>query len=110
MSVDTYLCPGCDKEVPVGTRGCPYCNPPTKPRKRRKAAVRRSRGEAAGHDFLDLPDDDFDYDDFIAREFGHTSPRRTGLKWYWWVTAISLLVLIVLAGFTLGGWGRNIWQ
>lgn len=42
-------------------------------------------------DGLDLPDDDFDYDDFVAREFGKFPHRRTGLKWYWWALAVVLL-------------------
>ena len=53
------------------------------------------------YDALDLPDEDFDYDEFVAKEFGHKPHRKIGIKWYWWVTAIVLLVLIVLGGFSL---------
>ena len=113
MGVDYYLCPGCDREVRVGSRGCPYCHPPAKRRKRPKATAKRIRrsweGTAAG-DGLDLPDDDdFDYDDFIAREFGGKASRRHRLKWYWWLTGVLLLALIVLAGFRLAGWGTMGW-
>ena len=49
MSVDTYLCPGCDKEVRVGSRYCPHCNPPSKRRKRQRL---RSVAIALGLGFL----------------------------------------------------------
>ena len=40
------------------------------------------------------PDDDFDYDEFVEREFG--GGVQTGLAWYW-----KVVVLILLAGFVL---------
>jgi hypothetical protein len=116
MEEDTYLCPGCDREVRVGSRGCPYCNPPAKRQRRKqrpKATAKRARKsweEDSTYDALDLPDEDFDYDDFVAREFGHKPHRKVGIRWYWWVTAIVLLVLIVLAGFQLDVWGINVWR
>ncbi|MCW1921055.1 hypothetical protein OKA05_00720 [Luteolibacter arcticus] len=118
---DTYLCPGCDREVRVGSRGCPHCNADApgkrllRKKQRPKAAAKRARVRKSweqdpSYDGLDLPDEDFDYDDFVAREFGHKPHRKIGIKWYWWVTAIVVVVLIVLAGFELGGWGRNAWK
>lgn len=95
MNVDTYLCPGCDQEVPVGSRGCPRCNPPSKRRKRPRAAARgRSAGKDSYPDGLDLPDEDFDYDAYIAREFGTKPHRRIGIAWYWWLTGVLLIGLI----------------
>lgn len=114
MEDDFYLCPGCDREVRVGSRSCPYCNPPAKRRKRPKATAKRARKsweQDSTYDGSDVPDeDDFDYEDFVAREFGHKPHRRIGIKWYWWVTAIVVLVLIVLAGFQIAGWGMNVWK
>lgn len=112
MSLETYLCPGCDKEVRVGSRSCPYCNPPSKRRKRHRSAASGSKQgwkQDHAHDGLDLPGDDFDYDDFVAREFGAKPHRRVGIKWYWWATAIAILILMTLAGFTLCGWGHSLW-
>lgn len=97
MSADTYLCPGCDQEVPVGSRGCPRCNPPSKRRKRRRAAASSGKpGWKSGgaYDGLDLPDEDFDYDAYVAREFGIKPHKRIGIAWYWWVTAVALLGVI----------------
>ena len=107
MKADTYLCPGCDKEVAVGSRACPHCHPPRKPRKKTKAtagAVKRSWQQDKSADGLDLPDQDFDYDDFVAREFGGKPHRRIGIPWYWWATALVLLVLMILAIASLGDW------
>jgi hypothetical protein len=42
--------------------------------------------------------DDFDYDDFMRREFGWKSKLVPGhLPWKWWIVGIILLVLMVLA-------------
>jgi hypothetical protein len=92
---DTYLCPGCGDDVPIGPRGCPRCTKPPKPRGK---AQRRSWEQDRIYDDLDLPDQDFDYDEFVAREFGNVPHRRIGIAWYWWVTALVLLVLII-AGY-----------
>lgn len=44
----------------------------------------------------DDEDDDFDYDDFVEREFG--SPRRSkDTPLHWQIVAMSLLVLFVLS-------------
>lgn len=107
MKADTYLCPGCDKEVAVGSRACPHCNPPPKKRKRTKAAAGQSKPswhQESTADGLDLPDEDFDYDDFVAREFGGTTHRRIGIKWYWWATALILVILMILGIAMSGGW------
>ena len=107
VSVDTYLCPGCDKEVRVGSRRCPHCNPPAKRRKRQQSAAsgsRRSWEQDSAQDGLDLPGGDFDYDDFVAREFGGKPHRKTGIKWYWWATAVAVLGLIVVGVVMRGGW------
>ena len=52
-------------------------------------------GEAAG-DNLGLPDDEFDYDDFVKREFGEKKPMPHGIAWYWWLVAVGLLLALVL--------------
>lgn len=107
MKTDTYLCPGCDKEVAVGSRACPYCNPPQKARKRPKPVASRSKWswhQESTAEGLDLPDEDFDYDEFVAREFGRKPHRRIGIKWYWWLTALILLVLMIMGIASLGDW------
>lgn len=92
---DRWICPECGAEVKVGARGCPACLA----RERRKGGLRAARGrpweQDPSADGLDLPDRDFDYDDFVAREFGGKPHRRIGIKWWWWLTAAGLLVCFV---------------
>jgi len=85
----TYVCPFCEREVRVG-QPCPGCaKKGKKPR-----AKKRSWEQNPAEDGLNLPDDDFDYDEFIAREFGKAPHRTLGIKWYWWVLAVALLVAL----------------
>jgi hypothetical protein len=88
----SYVCPSCDREVVVG-KPCGICAKRSKP-----APVKSRRPPAHDeiYDGLDLPDDDFDYDEFVAREFGHMPHKKTGVKWYWWVVALAVLSLMAL--------------
>ena len=43
----------------------------TGPRGRKRATSAPGWEQTEDYEGLDLPDDDFDYDDFIAREFGN---------------------------------------
>lgn len=95
VEVDTYICPGCGAELKVGSRGCPRC---ASRKKRRKATV-RAWDQSSAYDGLDLPAEDFDYDDFVAREFDDEEEaphRKTGLRWYWWLAAVLALIATVL--------------
>ena len=50
-----------------------------------------------------LPDDSFDYDDFVGREFGGKKSQRLkthGVRWHWWVVALVLAALFMF-GFLL---------
>ena len=75
-------CPVCGEDVPAGALACPECG-----------ADHRSgwREDASA---ADLPDDDFDYEEFVQKEFGR-SPKPAGVKPIWWVTAVVLLVAFV---------------
>lgn len=68
-------------------------------KKRKQAQKKRSWEQDSAYDGLDLPDDDFDYEDYVAREFGGKPHRRVGIAWYWWLTALLLLVLLALTLF-----------
>lgn len=91
----SYQCPFCDHEVRVG-QDCPGCE---KKLHRKSKRMRPGKSFIPDHsaDGLGLSDDDFDYDDFVAREFGTAPHRKTGLKWYWW-----LLGVVVLTGMIAG--------
>ena len=85
--VMTYVCPFCDCEVRVGKpcRGC----------------AKKVRNDSS-QDGLDLPDDDFDYDAFVAREFGKAPHQVLGIKWYWWLLAVVMLVAMAWVALTVG--------
>ena len=51
-------------EVPPGAKACPECGSDEK----------TGWSEAAHYDNLDLPDENFDYEDFVKREFGGEQP------------------------------------
>jgi hypothetical protein len=79
------VCPVCGEDVPRRSLACPGCG-----------ADHNSgwRADADIHDGLDLPGKDFDYDDFVRREFG-SSVKPPGIKTIWWITAIIVLALSI---------------
>ena len=88
----TYICPFCDREVRVG-EPCPGCLKKRKPSAPKK---KKSWEQDKAHDGLDLPDGDFDYDEFVAREFGGKPHKKIGVKWYWWLLGVALLALMLI--------------
>ncbi len=93
MSVTHFICPGCGAEIRVGSKGCPKCTRQPKPKKRPEP---KPWEQDESHDGLnlDLPEDDtFDYDEFLANEFG-AAGKMSGKKWLWWVTAAVLLIVL----------------
>ncbi len=89
-----YLCPSCDREVEVG-RHCSRCAKP----QRRHVKEKKTWEQDEGADGLGLADDDFDYDAFIADEFGSAPHHKTGLAWYWYAVAMLLLLVMLLGIF-----------
>jgi hypothetical protein len=80
------LCPFCNEEIPSGALACPECG-----------ADHNSgwREDAAFYDGVDLPDDDFNYDDFVKREFG-SQAKPAALKVVWWIAGIVLIAALIL--------------
>lgn len=81
-------CPACGEWVPRGAAACNDCG-----------ACANSGWSGDTHaDGLDLPDEDFNYDEFVTREFGgDSSARKVGMSPLWWWVAVALLVSFVLA-------------
>jgi hypothetical protein len=79
------ICPNCGSEIPPKAKACPQCGSDEK----------TGWSEDARYDGLDLPDEKFDYDDYVKREFSK-SPKPAGLNWFWWLVAVLLLIAIVL--------------
>lgn len=92
---DYFRCPHCGARVRKGAPACPKCG----------SDEETGWSENAQSWAADVPagygeEDDFDYDEFLAREFpGHgTRPARgSGLKWFWRVAAALLCLAIILA-------------
>ncbi len=82
-------CPNCGEWVPRGAVACDDCG----------SCSKSGWNEAAEtYDGLDLPDEDFDYDDFIQREFGADREGRASLskETLWKIVAAVLLAVMVL--------------
>ena len=82
-------CPVCAEFVPARRKACPHCG----------ATARDGWSDESSTDGLDLPDDEFDYEEFVAREFGGAqTDRRRPHRQLWAITAVILLLALV------GGW------
>ena len=86
------VCPVCGEDVSPNALACRECG-----------ADHNSgwKDDACSSDGLDLPDEEFDYNDFVKREFGGES-RPSAIKPLWWITGIVLLI-VTMAGLTRCG-------
>lgn len=83
MPPDT--CPNCGAEVPSNARACPDCG----------ACEKTGWSEEAAGDRLGLPDDSFNYDEFVKQEFGPKRNVTQGVRWFWAIISLALVVLFV---------------
>lgn len=83
------VCPVCGEDVPRGSLACPECG-----------ADYNSgwRGDANTYDALDIPDEDFNHEEFIRREFG-SAPKPAGIRTVWWIAAIALILILFVIYF-----------
>ncbi len=84
------ICPVCGEEVPHGALACPECG-----------ADERSGWAEDVVDGLDLPEEEFDYEEFVQKEFGR-EVKPEGIGWAWWAAAVAALVAfaaMLLRGF-----------
>jgi hypothetical protein len=80
------ICPNCGASVPPNARACPDCG----------SDEQTGWSEEAETGGLDLPEEEFNYDDFVKKEFGGKSPVPRGIKWYWWLIAVLVLGAFLL--------------
>ena len=84
------ICPNCGAEVPAKARACPECG----------ADEDTGWSERAQSQRLGLPEEEFDYDEFVKEEFGSENKiRPRGISWFWW--AVALVLLAALLGWWL---------
>ena len=82
-------CPQCGAEVPPKARACPECG----------SDEQTGWSEQAQTGDLDLPDQEFDYNDYVKREFGGQGPVPRGVHWFWWLVGVALLAGFLLLWF-----------
>ena len=82
------ICPQCGTEVPRKALACPECG----------SDYETGWSEEADAQRLGLPDDKFDYDEFVKEEFGEEKKeiRPKGISPLWWIVAIVVVVLMIL--------------
>ena len=71
-------CPVCGTDVHEGAKACPGCG----------------ADERSGWREIDFGEDAFDYEEFLAEEFGHG--RKPGVHPLWVITALLLLLLLAM--------------
>jgi hypothetical protein len=86
MSRPPSICPNCGADVPPNARACPECGSDEK----------TGWSEDAQSAELDLPDEEFNYDVFVEREFGGNKPKPRGIPWFWWVIAAVLVIIFIV--------------
>jgi predicted nucleic acid-binding Zn ribbon protein len=82
-------CPQCGADVPRNARACPECG----------SCEETGWSEEARSAGLELPDENFNYSDFVEREFGGKKARPRGISRFWWLVAIlvaAALIVIIL--------------
>lgn len=88
-------CPNCGEWVPRGAVACDDCG---------ACAKSGWKADADSYEGVDLPDDpdDFDYDEFLQREFGEDRQGRTSLsKEHWWKIVAAILLVVMVLGYLL---------
>jgi len=85
MSDAPEICPVCGEDVPRGARACPECGADE------RSGWREDADETGG---LDLPDEEFNYDEFVKKEFGN-EVRTEGIGWVWWAAAVAALLAFI---------------
>ena len=78
-------CPACGEFVPKGSYACRECG----------ADDKSGWKEDDSYDGLDLPDEEFNYDEFVENEFGNSSAGNR-LHPVWQITGVILLILFII--------------
>jgi hypothetical protein len=77
-AVTPAICPNCGAAVPPGAAACPQCG----------SDEQTGWSEDSRYDEADLPDENFDYNEFVKYEFGGAHLKPRGIRWYWWLAAL----------------------
>ena len=75
----------CGEDVPANAKACPECG----------ACEKSGWSEELHSSGIDLPDEDFDYEEFVAEEF-EGGVKKTPVQWMWWAAAAILCLAFVV--------------
>ena len=80
------VCPNCGAVVPRNAKFCPSCG----------ADEKTGWSDSAYASNLGIPEEKFDYENFVKEEFGSRSLKPHGIHWVWWLTAVILVLLFLI--------------
>ena len=80
------VCPNCGEILPRTAKVCPECG----------SDEETGWSEKARADNLGLPDENFDYNEFVKEEFSPNVAKPRGIHWLWWFTALLLILIFLL--------------
>lgn len=80
------VCPNCGALVPRQSKACPECGSDDK----------TGWSESAHASQFGLPEEHFDYGEFLKEEFDSGRAKPRGLHWLWWLTALLLILTFLL--------------
>lgn len=78
-------CPHCGAELASNAKFCPECG----------SDEQTGWSEQAASGGLDLPEAEFNYEEYVQREFGQKGPVPRGIHWFWWLVALGLLAALL---------------
>ena len=82
-------CPNCGADLPRHARACPECGSDEK----------TGWSDSAYASHLGIPDENFNYDEFVKEEFESPRVKPRGIHWIWWITALGLVALFLFFWF-----------
>lgn len=83
------ICPNCGASVPRDAKACPECG----------SDETTGWSDDAAMGGLGLPDEEFDYENFVKREFEKSTPVPRGISPFWWVVAALMALLMLVWWF-----------
>ena len=89
---DFFVCPHCGAELPIDARFCPECGSDEET----GWPENGSGWEVGVQSGSDSSDEDFDYDEFVRKEFPEQAPKPAFHKRLW-----STVVVLVVIAFVL---------
>jgi len=82
-------CPHCGADLPPNAKACPECG----------SDEQTGWSDEAHLGGLNLPDEEFDYEGFVQREFSKEGPVPRGLNPLWWVIGVAVLAAFLFMLF-----------